>query len=777
MINFPGFNKNLHLVRQEPDPDKRDKNYYLQNCQAFYSEYLKGGTTVGYSRNMYISYLRAFAEGRQPDFDNTPTPKKVKQSAILDIHGNPIETKSEDYPNIRHDHEVWDILSPANKIMTTLEGTLSKIEYEVNADPLDYATIHEVEQAKYKRWAYAKNREKIQFAANLAEVSFPEPDFIPESPEDLDQYTEEFLPAHVRYVEQIIKHSFDISHWDPDIKKLFYRDLFSLGLACIKNEYDPEDGKVKPVYIDPAEADIQKSKWMDCRDSERGWHFTLMSISTLRQYFPNKPEEWFKNAAYNYSGKFDNPPIDFFGRYTEENGRGGWGYDPFKVCIGNFEWIDINKSAEEISTNKYGRKIIKEIPISKAIVSDKVIRFSEDRMRYQAKWVVGTDELFEYGPAYDVTYPTKNDTELTYKWIVLPGKSIIEQLIPIFKNFQDLWDKYRELLQNAQGKYQFIDIDMLTTTAGENDTPEEAAKKSFRRFLATGKMLFRRINAAGMPNQNAPIAEADGGMGTLFEQIMAGFKTNIDLVEYITGINPLSMGGSADPNLPVTTAQMSMNATSNTLRPLVEAYMREKQAISENLVRWVSVLVRGNQYSREAYEEVIGKAGIQSLLVALKDDASYGITLNPRPNELEKQWILQNLQAAVTPAQGGEREISTADANLLLNMISSGATMKTIQYFFEKARKKQKATLMAEKKELMEVQSKKNQQDALVSAEAKMKADQQAHTQNMELQELKNKGLVGNTLAQETMRKDKDVSVQQVKNEGQKDKVSEPALP
>jgi len=765
MIKFPGYSD--FLVTQESDPNKRDKNYYLTNVKAFYSEYLNGQSTVGYDGIAKIQYLRAFSEGRQlPENEPATT---MRQSALIDVNGNPIEYESDIYPVFDWASEVWDILSPANKIMDALTGTLTKIDFEISCDPMDYNTIHEIEDAKLKSWVYSKNKTKVQFAATLAGVDIPEPDFVPEQPEDLEQNTEAFLPDHARYIEQVVKNSFDISHWSPDTVTMFYRDLFCSNMACVKNEYDPEDGKVKPTYIELTTADVQRSKWMDCRDSERGWHFYLMSISTLRQYFPDKDEEFFKKAAMNYAGYFDNPGTETFARYSVRDPYGRYGYDAYKVCIGNFEWIDIN-TTKEIISEKRGRKNVKEIPVGKNDVRDKTIRFRDERMRFQSKWVVGTDEIFEYGPAYDVTYPTKNDTELTYKWIVLPGKSKIEQLVPIFKNFYDLWEKYRELLRNSQGKIQFIDVDMLASTQGQTDNPNEAAKKAFRRFLSTNKLLFRRVNAAGMPNQNQPISEMGGGMGPLFGEIQLAFKMNIDLVEYITGLNPLSLGQSADPNAPVTTTQMAMNATSNVLRPLVDGYMRMKQMVAENLARWIVVLVRGHKYTRQAYKELIGDYGIQALIAANKGEAAYGFKMIPRPNDLEKQWLLQNLQVATTPQQGGEREISTADANLILNMIVSGTPMKTIQYYFEKARKRQREAIMAEKQALMQQQSQLNQKDAQVSGEKAKEIEKMQHDNKMvQIQEM-NKGNVINTATQESLRTEKEKQVQELKNQGIKEK-------
>lgn len=767
MIKFPNFGKDEYLIVQEPDPDLRDKAYYLRNVKAFYGEYLNGLSTIGFDGLSRIEYLRAFAEGKQP-IKREPL-KPNRRSAILDQNGNPIEYDTDITPFIDWSSDVWDILSPANKIMDALTGALTKIDFEISCDPIDPSTRNEVEDNKLDSWQYKQNRKRIQFAAMVGNVTVPEPAYIPDSPEDLDQNSEKFLPDHARYIEQVVKHSFDISHWDPDTLELFYRDIFIANKACVKNEYDPEDGKVKPRYININTADIQRSKWIDHRDSERAWHFELINIATLRQYFPDKPEEFFKKAAASFAGYFDNPGTGLWSRYNEKDTYGRWGYDSFKCCVGNFEWIDINTTKEEISEKK-GRKITKEVPLSSNSAKDKVVRFKDERMRFGAKWLVGTDAIYEYGPAFDATYPTINDTELTYKWISLPGKSKIEQLIPIFENFYDLWEKFRELLRNAQGRIYAIDIDMLTSAQGETDNPTETGKKAFRRLLSTDKFLFRRVNSAGMPNQNQPINETEGGMGNLFGEIQAGIKMNVDLVEYITGINALAFGQSADPNAPVTTSEMAMAATATVLLPLVKGGMRMKQMIGENLARWIVVIVRGNEFSRKAYQSVIGEYGIQALIAANKGEADYGFTMLPRPTDIEKRWILENLKIATIPQQGGEREISTADANKILNMLASGQPMKTIQYFFEKARKKQAKILEQKKMALMQQQSELNQKDAQVSGDKQKEVNKEAHDYKMEQIREVNKGLLGKTVVQEGIRTEKDLKVQDKKNEGNKPK-------
>jgi hypothetical protein len=779
MVELENFSSDSiwYAFTPEPDNEKRTKEYYLKNVRALYFESYNNFSLVGFAASNRIAWLRAFSEGRQFKPVSPDKKKETKESSLLDMHGNRIQVEVEELPVIDWNNELWDILSPANKIMTSLIGNVTQIDYEINADPLDYATQHKTAQEKLNRWVYSRIRDKVQGAAKQAGIQMPEPNMIPESPEDLDLAEDlgEFTVAHVKYIEQIVKHTFDISHWSPDIKTKFYRDIFVANKACVKNEYDPEDGKVKPTYIDIQFADTQKSIWPDCWDNERGWHYYTMPLSTLRQYFPDKPEEWFQNVAKSFCGEFDNPGVTFFNNYTQPDTFGAFPYDNFKVAIGNYEWVDINTEKWTTYTDKKGRKHNKQGGLTEKDDSkDKTIRFKNERMRYGAKWVLGTDEVFEWGPSYETTYPSKNDTELTYKWIVLDGKSITEQLIPIYKNFEDLWEKFRKMLRDAQGKGYELDIDQLASTRGEKETPSSAAKKAFRQFLYTGRLFKRSVNAAGTMVQNRAIQETEGGMGLFFNEILEAIKTNISMVEYITGLNPLSMGQTPNPNAPVKTSELAYNATAATLRPYIDNFMRMQTNIAENAVRWITCLIRGNEYSRDAYKEVVGEEGIQAIIAAQKDEASYGINLTARPNEKEKALILQDIEQSSQPDKNGDSQISIDDKFRLINMVMSGSPLKTIQSYFTKAVKKQREAIQAQKKDLMDHQSQLNDQNAQQTAALKKDLEATIQQGKEAIQELVNQGGVQKAAVAEGIKREKEKEVARIKA-GEKEPESTPA--
>jgi len=783
MIAIKGFDTRSYLILQEPDPARKDENYYKTNMLAMYGEWLNKASTVGYAGIYRIDLLRAYANGSQPD-DPLRNTNPEPPGAILDVNGNPIpSTDTDPDPTFNPRHEVWQIFSPANKIVEAIDGKLTKLDYDVQCDPLDYATKMLVEDSKLLAWLFKENQEKIALAELIGGVQTDRPPFIPEEPEDLDMNEEKFLPDHAMYAEQVVKHTFDISHWSPTMVKMFIRDLFIIGYGCTRDEYDPETGKIVERYVDPRNADIQPSQYPDHRDSERAWHFELWNLSRVRQHFPDKPEEWFKKVATSSCGMFGNPMgTDFNTYYDKKDPYGQWMYDRFKVPIMYGEWIDIDKTKEVKGTTKFGRSVVKEVPLNSKVAQDKTVRFTESRVRYGAHWVMNTEDVFEYGPAYE------NSEYLTYHWYTYPGKSKLEQIVPVLKQIEDLWDKYRELLRNAKGRGDIINLDRLSGTGKAGEPLQVTAKKAYQRWLTTYTLFVRGVNIAGNFDNTPPFNQTEGGMGTLFQEVMLGFKNAFEMIEVISGINPLTYGQSTDPNAPVTTTKMAAASTNNVLQPLVDGMVSVKQLAAENIARWAVMLIRGNEFSRKAYSQVVGEYGIQALIAGSKgvkrpgskevDEADYGFKMIPRPDDMEKQFILQSVQAAITPNASGDREISTADANRIISMVASGTPAKTIFYYFEKARRKQRSQAMRDKITLMQQQSQLNQQDSAAAAQNASALADKTHGQNMELQRLKNEGLIGNTQLQETTRAQKEKDVQDLKNQGKaEEKILDKAAP
>jgi hypothetical protein len=756
---------------------KKTKEYFLNNSKALYSLQVKGLSGVPYALLDEFHFLRSFASGMQSEDRYKNWMLKDESPNQNDfIQGVGITTQSKGDLRKGYTNIFFDIVSPAPKILATLVGKFSSVEYDISADPIDYGSKQGIENAKIDLWATKENQDFLRLASSTAGIPMQEPDFMPESREEIELYEilGGFKPNHCRIMETVIKKTLDVSYWLPTIKDMLYRDLVTLGMCGCRDYYDPEDGLVKSRYVDPSNFGIQWSKYPDHRDSEYAYEFIDMSISSLRQYFSDRDESFFEKIAYTYSGYAGNLMGGEFDTYKTRTASGGYGYDSFKVCVGDFEWIDIDGGKEVIKKNVFGREISESVAFDKDVkeTENKKVRFTEKRMRYGTMWVVGTDEVFEWGKCYDVTRPTKKEASLSFHFYNLRkivGRSIVQQLVPIFDNFQMLWLKYQNSLAMAVNDGYDIDVEALMNLGG-NDTPQDM-KQAVKRFFETGINFYKRTNNFSNPTGGRPIEKRDGGMGKMFEDIIKGFAFNISLIENITGLNPVALGQTPNPNAPVTTTEMSVTAMASTLKPHLTAYSTVKKAMSENITRWAQIRIKTSSYSRKAYASVLSPLDVEILKASEGDNVSYGITLNPRPTDTEKQTIYQQVQVAMqVDRDGKDGGINISDGLALTSMLESGASLKVVEMMLaDRIRRNMKAKQKARQQD-MQLQNQITQSQIQAKAQADKALSDDEHGKKMQLQDKVNEGMMGKTVAGEEIKKKKEESVAHIKTGGQEDK-------
>lgn len=752
---------------------KKTKDYFLNNARALYSLHVKGLSGVPFSLLDEFYFLRSFASGTQSEdrykdwMLKDESPDQVDFIQNVGVINQAKGDLRKGYTNI-----FFDIVSPANKIVETLIGKFESVEYEIMADPIDPKSRKGIEDAKIELWVTKEQLPFLKMASEAAGVPMEEPEFVPESREELDLY--EMLgglkPNFARIMEVVAKKTLDVSYWLPEIKKMLYRDFVVLGIAACRDYYDPEDGLVKSRYVDPANFGIQWSKYPDHRDSEYAYEFTDMSISTLRQYFPDRDDAFFEKIAFMYSGYAGNPETGLWDTYRMKTLSGSWGYDSYKVCIGDFEWIDIDGEKEVIKKNKFGREVSDPVAYDKDVkeTESKTVRFTDKRMRFGTMWIVGTDELFEWGKCYDVTRPTKKEASLSFHFYnlrKLVGKSIIQQLVPIFDNFQMLWLKYQNCLAMAVNDGYDVDIDTMMNVMTGGNTPADL-KMATKRFLETGINFYKRTNNFGNITGNKPIERRAGGMGQMFEDIIKGFAFNMSLIENITGLNPVALGQTPNPNAPVSTTEMAVNAMASTLKPHLSAYSTLKKQMAENTTRWIQIKIKTSEFSREAYASILSPLDVEILKAAEGDNVRYGITLNPRPADLEKQAIYQQVQQAMAvDRDGASGGINVSDGLALISMLESGASLKVIEMMLaDRIRRNLKAKQKA-KQEDMQLQNQITQSQIAANAKAAQEARADEHNKKMELQDKVNEGMLGKTIAGESIKAGKEENVATIKTQ------------
>ena len=241
------------------------------------------------------------------------------------------------------------------------------------------------------------------------------------------------------------------------------------------------------------------------------------------------------------------------------------------------------------------------------------------------------------------------------------------------------------------------------------------------------------------------------------------------MVESITGINPIVLGGTPNPNAPVGTTQMAVSAVSSVIKPLVDGYLSVKLGMAKNICRLIHICVHAYPYSRKQYSNVVGEFDMQVLMSADRDSTEYAIRMDVRPGDLEKQKMIEIIQqASAVDRDGNTNGLTGMEGLILIRRLEAGIPMAQVEMEFEMRRRRnireaqQRASQNAQQQSQLTMQS---------AQQAAMLADQQAQKQferDLALIQEKNKGLLANTALQEGARHEKETNVQNIKADAEK---------
>ena len=704
----------------QPDPKKKGKTYCRKKAEAIYACIINNNAGIYMNDQNNFGFLRRYGKGEQPvdiykDYFNaayeTTTEQDAQTVSVDRAYGLPwfsADDKREGWMNV-----LWNIVSYAPKIKNRLLSVFKKADYDITIDAIDERSGAEREKKKYELWVIAQNIDFYRkYFANMG-AEFEEPEFIPETLTELELYDERggFKPEHARALELLIIDSMRVSNWD-EVKDKIMEDAIDLGLFAVKDYWDPVDKRVKSKYIDVAMAGVEYSKHNDFHDANYAGHFEYMTIEELRQTGKFK-EAQLRELAQYYAGWQDNPNEDVRIYQQEQPIQDGtYHFDFYKVCVFCCEWIDSDVSYQVVGQNKYGKKRIRDVEYSDAgKMSDKDRENSREfrkRYKYGCKWIVGSQYMLEWGKVFDNLRSLPNTVNLSYHFYKLPTPSITKQLFPIYDNFMILWVKYQNALAKARTRGYAIDYDAVRSIKiGDESNPE---LKAMRRFIETGVLFFKRTGPNAVKGGGIPVHEMPGDISEIFKEFQEGFAMNLNLVEHLTGFNPLTLGGTPQPDAPVATSELSYVSTHEALRVIMDGYLRIKKFMADNVSMWSQLKLKTDPEAVKAFKNAIGEKNIKVLQIAEANKVLYGLNAIPRPTDEEWNIVIQSAMEALKNGRDGKPGITEADFFSILHLKNSGGSLKLAEMILEYSIRRSQQEAAKEAKEAQMLQGKIDQE-------------------------------------------------------------------
>lgn len=728
------------------DPRKKTGRYCQSWAEGIYSKFLTGKTAWGVTTYNEFDTLRRYSTGTQ-DCEQYKTwlldsgsDTGTNTTATWDSLPLTREANRSGWYNI-----MFDNISPAPRILNSIHGMFDKIDFNLYVDTIDNKSQQLAEDKAYLKLFESQNLDWQNLYKQKAGIPVDENTFFPKSIEEFNMYKAKggYKLNVAIAMQKILRHSFDISKWDSVVRKKVIDDLVCIGYGAVRDYFDSEDNKWKCKWIDPAKLVIQFSNEFDYSDSEYAGYFSNWTISNLRNKLPEVPEEVWKKLAYDSRGQYGNSASNWDTFYSLlDPATGGYRYDGFKVPVFECEWIDTDTSKKLYYSSKYGRKSILPIGFDsevneltekqKKAGASQEIRKIFKRQPYQCSWVVGTDYVFDWGPVKMASRRGYSKPQLTFHVEQLLQPSIVKRLKPILDQIEITWLRHQNSMAMMIERGYAVNMTMLGNVmlGGQKLNTAEVIKL----WRQTGVLPYAYSAGTGLYTGGAalPITPIEGGMGQRIEETARAMETLFKLIEEITGINPLSLGSSPDPNAPVGTTEAALQATSNVLKPIMDACFEVKESVGEAMMRRIQIGIRNSQEVRDGYSGVISNADMEALRLMENESVQYGLTLRAKPDSKAKAIFAKWIELALQNTREQRPGIEIPDAIYFNSRLENGADIMELEEEMRYTIEKNKQDAERQQMAVIEAQGQQNMQAKQADHQAALQlqqADAQAKQQ------------------------------------------------
>lgn len=683
------------------EENKNNPQWYRKICEGLIANYYQGFCSWGGSKVEDFITNSLYLNGMQP------TEKYMDSLSPKDKNG---ERKG--YNNID-----WAIIPIIPKFVSIIEGMFDKIEQNVSAEVIDNRGISEKNNKKWKIWATIEIAKKINEQITPEQMGVP---FIPQTLSELEMMSDSGLlklDAELQ-IEAAVENSLYHSKWREQAKRLYAYELLRSGIAATKDYIDPADGLVKAEWLNTERLIIPYSEKRTYDDVDMFGYVRYYTISQLRPilYEWGYTEEDIYNIAQSYSGFGNNTnKLDYqYNQWRSNNGY--YQYDNHRIAVMDAEWDSNDKSVYRKETTESGRNKFKKVDKNykeKNTNKNTNIKLVE-KTRHTictAKWVIGTDIVFEWGEMQDMSRSTsknnKNKDIANHSFHVykLTDNPIIGQLIPMADAIQKSCLRIQNIMNTSAPAGVAVEFSALGNIKLGGKKLSEFDVLRIRN--TEGTLIYRANplvpNPIYNPNSGKIIQELRGGGGEKLNEEIREIERNLQLIRETLGMNPIvdsSLDRSEPPGLGV--SKLLSVATNNALQPIYSAYLYIKEETATSIASRSQLIAN--------YEELRGSFiqndNIKTVSMG-KDAFSYEVKvkLKQKPTAEEKQILYEQINIAekVPLTDGG---ISYADAIRAKRLVEDGKTKEAeIYLIFKEKQNKEYAAYMQQQNILMQQQA------------------------------------------------------------------------
>jgi hypothetical protein len=715
---------------------KEEKEYNLAWAKAIYSMHIRGKSGIPVDEAYRWEQQRLYGKGLQDTriYKQIVNTEDISTDDALETDGvtrNTLESRRKGWKNINE-----EIVSIAPKIKDVFHGLFDNTDFEIAADTIDLNSGALKDRMKYgllTQTLFKKELDRLRAVGNIPE---PQREFVPQNVSELEMYEAAggFKLQVAKTMEKLIKHSFLISDWDFTLKTKLLDDVLDIGYIALREVYDADTCKAKAKYVDPACLSIQYSKEDDYEDPDWAGYYTTYTISQLEQ--KGYLREELQQLALEFSSKLGNPSRDVFKDYSRKNTLGGYDYDFYRIPVYEVEWVDSNMYRYLRYKNKYGKDRYRPIPYDDDTeYKNKEVLNNNTRIIYSAKWIIGSDKIFDYGKASDQLRPRPSKPVLSFRVVKVTDNPIFKRLIPVLDKMQLAWLRYQNaLIMSAAGGWA-VNVRLLNniTLGGK----KLSFAQVFRMFRDKHILFYSDTPVHGRYEGGAvnPVTPLPSMLMDEIKAAIDDFEYSMRMVESVTGLTPVALGGTPEERAGKGTTELSYAATQNVMRPIISNIMVLKSRIAESMMLHIQMLSKTNEKSYEAYADVVGEMDMVGIKSATYEGTRYGISLRPRPTDQEKAEIKELIVEAISLGRDGVKSLELDDALQMFEAMANNTNLTEMRLMLSyKIRKyREQAQQAAMQTQKFQADAAMQQQQQKLQAEAQGKQfDAQIDSQKLQ---------------------------------------------
>lgn len=637
-----------HLI----SPKKKDKAWILQMVKCANAEFRNNCPNLFFnSQANYTENIRYFQALLDP-------------SKYQDLYDNN-QSVTQNQTSVSRDKR---ILNVASKYIRILKGRLSDLKFDITATPINaLARQHEEEFTARIRAAMQikKNAEKYNFpevSKMLEELGF---DALPVDNEELEiQKSNLSMPYQMAMcIELFLNYANQVDGLE---KKLSEQDLDVIlqGVYATKVRTDG-DGTPVAEKIDPRSLLVGFSNTEDFRDVSEVGQYRAISVTEMKEedYDNVLTDAESKDIEDNIAGQNFNTTYNF--------GYNGWQDSNIsrKVLVLDLYFYSWDEEVKVMKNNSSGNPRIhmkdfsyyrnKEDEFYKNNPTKKIFRV-KNQVVYKATWVVGTDYIYNFGLLRD-TARTQSDPYRTklpiliYAPLIKDGQthSIMDEIKPVIDSAQLKWGRIQETIAKALPPGMEIDIDGILGAVESLGDKEYSVSKvlgmAFKENIHIVSGGSRKYGA----NSNKSVTPLYGGLGPDFNGWMEGLRSDLFLLQEITGLNSVAAGspdkytGKGVSDNAMATADYSIKHLFNAKRIHFEDICKLKTTLGMDQIASGNAIGIKNAIGSDSFDYI--------QINAQASKYEYSIVIEERPSAQMWADIYQDAQTALSmgPQNGG----------------------------------------------------------------------------------------------------------------------------